>query len=126
MYERKHRKSIRGTSARIRESLKKATAEMLFLQFLQNRPMYIYELTREIARVSDQKIVFDTLYQAAMRLKQFGYIEEDRKVVSEDNRIRIFFRITESGIKYLADLIQEYHSFTSVLDEIITATNCGK
>ncbi len=120
MAERKRQRAkTSGTPASIREALKKATTELLVLFVLQERPMYTYEMMQEIDRMSEGKITFNTLYQAIYRLQSFQYIEEEGKVVSEDNRVRIYFKITDSGKVYLQDLIQEYYDFTKALDQIL-------
>lgn len=93
MAERKRAKTS-GTPASIREALKKATTEMLVLFVLRQKKMYTYEMMQEISHMSDGKIAFNTLYQAIYRLQSFQYIKEDGKVVSDDNRIRIYFTIT--------------------------------
>ncbi len=122
MAERKRQRAkTSGTPASIREALKKATTELLVLFVLQERPMYTYEMMQEIDRMSEGKITFNTLYQAIYRLQNFQYIEEEGKVVSEDNRVRIYFKITDSGKVYLQDLIQEYYDFTKALDQILKA-----
>ena len=109
-----------GTPASIREALKKATTEMLVLYVLRRKSMYTYEMMQEIDRMSEGKITFNTLYQAIYRLQSFHYIEEEGKVVSEDNRIRIYFAITEAGEDYLQKLIAEYRSFTAAVDQILS------
>lgn len=106
-----------GTPASIREALKKATTEMLVLYVLRRKSMYTYEMMQEIDRMSEGKITFNTLYQAIYRLQSFHYIEEEGKVVSEDNRIRIYFAINEAGEDYLQKLIAEYRSFTAAVDQ---------
>ena len=124
MAERKRQRAkTSGTPASIREALKKATTELLVLFVLQERPMYTYEMMQEIDRMSEGKITFNTLYQAIYRLQNFQYIEEEGKVVSEDNRVRIYFKITDSGKVYLQDLIQEYYDFTKALDQILDMKN---
>ncbi len=122
MAERKRQRAkTSGTPASIREALKKATTELLVLFVLQERPMYTYEMMQEIDRMSEGKITFNTLYQAIYRLQNFQYIEEEGKVVSEDNRVRIYFKITDSGKVYLKELIQEYYDFTKALEQILEA-----
>ena len=122
MAERKRQRAkTSGTPASIREALKKATTELLVLFVLQERPMYTYEMMQEIDRMSEGKITFNTLYQAIYRLQNFQYIEKEGKVVSEDNRVRIYFKITDSGKVYLQDLIQEYYDFTKALNQILKA-----
>ena len=104
-----------GTPASIREALKKATTEMLVLYVLRRKSMYTYEMMQEIDRMSEGKITFNTLYQAIYRLRDRGYIQESEKVLSQDNRIRIYFSITEAGEIYLHDLRREYQNFTDTI-----------
>ena len=119
MAERKReRAKTSGTPASIREALKKATTEMLVLFVLRHKSMYTYEMMQEIDRMSTGKITFNTLYQAIYRLQSFQYIQEEGKVVSEDNRVRIYFAITASGVDYLEKLIEEYRSFTGAGGDI--------
>ena len=120
MAERKReRAKTSGTPASIREALKKATTEMLVLFVLRHKSMYTYEMMQEIDRMSTGKITFNTLY----RLQSFQYIQEEGKVVSEDNRVRIYFAITASGVDYLEKLIEEYRSFTGAVDQILDQEN---
>ena len=60
---------------------------------LRHKSMYTHEMMQEIDRMSAGKITFNTLYQAIYRLQSFQYIQEEGKVVSEDNRVRIYFAI---------------------------------
>ena len=43
--------------------------------------------------------------------------------MSEDNRVRIYFAITASGVDYLEKLIEEYRSFTGAVDQILDQEN---
>ncbi len=113
-------KNTSGTPAGIRESLKKATTEMLVLFLLRQKPMYTYEMMATVEKLSDGKITFNTLYQAIYRLQDFKYIEESNKVLSDANRVRIYFSITESGQKYLNDLIYEYTATTDIIDHVLS------
>ena len=104
-----------GTPASIAESLKKATTEMLVLFVLRQKPMYTYEMMSAIESLSEGRLTFNTLYQAIYRLRDRGYIQESEKVLSQDNRIRIYFPITEAGEIYLHDLRREYQNFTDTI-----------
>lgn len=115
-----------GTPEGFRESLKKATTEMLVLFLLRRRPMYTYEMMSEIQVLSQGVITFNTLYLTIHRLQDFGYVEEQGKVVSEDNRVRLYFAITPKGEKYLNDLIREYQRYTGAVDQILGLTEGGK
>ena len=96
---------------------------MLVLFVLRQKKMYTYEMMQEISHMSDGKIAFNTLYQAIYRLQSFQYIKEDGTVVSDDNRIRIYFTITPSGEEYLDKLMEEYHSFTGAVDHVLSQTD---
>ena len=115
-----------GTPEGFRESLKKATTEMLVLFLLRRRPMYTYEMMNEIEALSQGVITFNTLYLTIHRLQDFGYVEEQGKVVSEDNRARIYFAITPEGEEYLNALIREYPRYTGAVDQILGLTEGGK
>lgn len=117
MKEKQEKKS--GTPASIREALKKAVTEMLVLFVLRQKPMYTYEMMQAIERMSAGEITFNTLYQAIYRLQGFQYIREEEKVLSEGNRVRIYFAITEAGRTYLEQLMKEYRSFTGAVDRIL-------
>lgn len=114
-----------GTPGGIRESLKKATTEMLVLHVLRRRPMYTYEMMQEIQTLSGGVITFNTLYQAIYRLQNFGYIVEDRKE-TVDNRIRIYFTVNPAGKEYLRQLIAEYRDFTGAVDRVLGLDQSGK
>lgn len=108
-----------GTPGGIRESLKKATTEMMVLYLLREKPMYTYEMMSTIEQRSGGAITFNTLYQTIYRLQDFQYIREEGKVLSEDNRVRVYFAITDEGTAYLEQLMAEYLRFTDTLDRIL-------
>ena len=81
--------------------------------------MYTYEMMSAIEELSGGTIVFNTLYQSIYRLQDARYIKEFSKVMSEDNRVRIYFAITDAGCEYLDALITEYQSFTGTVDRIL-------
>ncbi len=109
-----------GTPASMKESLKKATTEMLVLFMLRQRPMYTYEMMQMIESASKGVITFNTLYLAIYRLQNNGYIQEADKVVSEDNRTRVYFSTTEAGNLYFDEIKKEYMLVTSVIEDILS------
>ena len=113
-------KTTSGAPESIRESMKKATTEMLVLFLLKQKSMYTYEMMSTVERLSERQITFNTLYQAIYRLQGFGYIEESRKVMSEGNRVRIYYAITDSGRAYLTALIENYHVMTNTIEKILS------
>ena len=100
--------------------LKRATTEMLVLLVLRNRPMYTYEMMSALERKSNGYLSFNTLYLAIYRLRELLFIEETEKTVSGDNRVRVYFTITEAGREYLENLIKEYTTFSDVIDQILS------
>ncbi|MDR1157627.1 MAG: PadR family transcriptional regulator [Oscillospiraceae bacterium] len=108
-----------GTSASIKDLLKKATTEMLVLFVLRFKPMYTYEMMNLIEQISGGVLTFNTLYQAVYRLQKFHYIFEANKTISEDNRLRVYFSITAEGRVYFEQLVAEYRTVTDVIDNIL-------
>ena len=108
-----------GSPASLQIALKKATTEMLVLYLLREKPMYTYEMMSSIQDRSGGDIVFNTLYLSIYRLEENGYIQEHSKVMSEDNRTRIYFAITDAGSAYLDALIQEYKRYTAALAKVM-------
>lgn len=113
------RKKTTGNPANIQTSLKKATTEMMVLHLLRQKPMYTYEMMNTIAERSNGDITFNTLYLSIYRLEENGYIREHGKVMSEDNRTRIYFAITEAGSAYLDAILQEYKRYTAALARVL-------
>ncbi len=97
-----------GTAAGMRDNFKKATVEMLILRLLSSKPMYVYEMIQVFESRSSGQYRVTTLYPAIYRLLKFGYIREHGKKVSEDNRLRRFYAITEQGKLYLESLRADF------------------
>ena len=115
MAQKKEASKKSGTVASINDSLKKATTEMLVLFVLHQKSMYTYEMMSTIEQLSEGRLSFNTLYQAIYRLRDHRYIEESEKILSQDNRVRIYFAITPAGEAYLQDLRQEYQNFIDTI-----------
>lgn len=118
-------KQTGGNPANIQTALKKATTEMMVLYLLREKPMYTYEMMNAIEERSGGDIKFNTLYLSIYRLEERGYIREHDKVMSEDNRARIYFAITDAGSAYLDTLIQEYKRYTAALARVLELEQRG-
>jgi PadR family transcriptional regulator PadR len=101
-----------GTAAGMRDNFKKATVEMLILHLLTSKPMYVYEMIQAFEFRSSGKYRVTTLYPAIYRLLKFGYIREHGKKVSEDNRLRRFYAISDQGKMYLESLRSDFYSLS--------------
>ena len=108
-----------GSPANIQIALKKATTEMMVLHLLRQKPMYTYEMMNAIEERSGGDIVFNTLYLSIYRLEENGYIGEHEKVMSEDNRVRIYFAITDAGSAYFDELVKGYLRYTAALARVL-------
>ena len=60
------------------------------------------------------------LYIAIYRLQEHGYISPSETVVTESNRTRVYFSITEQGSRYLDDIIAEYRRVTQTIDSLLS------
>ncbi|HHT77547.1 MAG TPA: PadR family transcriptional regulator [Clostridiaceae bacterium] len=108
-----------GTAEGMRDNFKKATVEMLILHLLSEKTMYVYQMIQDIEILSKGHYKVATLYPAIYRLQKFGYIEEHDKKVSEDNRLRRYYRITDAGHVYLKALKDDYNHLSKGVQSIL-------
>ncbi len=115
---------ITGNEDTFAESLQNSLGEMLILFLLKQKPMYTYEITQEISRISNSVFSYKSLYPYIYRLKNAGCIDEESKTVAK-NRTRIYFHITDSGREHLVNIKRKYREITTAanlmldLDEMI-------
>lgn len=107
-----------GTAISMNENFKKATVEMLLLYILKDSKKYVYEMMQEITRKSGGSFQVATLYPAIYRLTGFGYIEEAGIEMSPDHRTRKYYAITDSGKRYLEELVAEYRRLCDGVNKI--------
>ena len=108
-----------GHPVNMNTALKKATSELIVLHLLREKPMYTYEMMSAVAQRSGGVIAFNTMYLSIYRLQDRGCIREQGKVVSEDNRTRVYFAITPEGEAYLDRLEEEYRRYIRALDRVL-------
>ena len=109
--KKRTRPKVSGSPEGIQITLKKATSELMVLFMLRKKPMYTYELMNEISQRSDGEITY--------RLQEHEYIREHSKVMSEDNRTRIYFTITETGEAYLEEIMKGYRQYILALERVL-------
>lgn len=112
------RASRSGTAAGMRDSIKKAVTEMMVLFLLRQKPMYVYEMSQEMSRLTGGVYTFNTLYLAIYRLQEHGHIAEAGKQEA-DNRIRVYFKLTDAGQRYLDELLPTYRKMIGALDALL-------
>ena len=101
---------ITGMADSFAESLQNCLGEMLILFLLKQKPMYIYEISQELNRISDGSFTYKSLYPYIYRLKNAECIAEQSKEVAK-NRTRIYFHITEYGLTHLVNLKRKYRDY---------------
>ena len=106
------------TAAGMRDSIKKAFTEMMVLFLLRQKPMYVYEMSQEMSRLTGGVYTFNTLYLAIYRLQEHGHIAEAGKQEA-DNRIRVYFKLTDAGQRYLDELLPTYREMIGALDALL-------
>lgn len=99
---------------------KRSTMPILVLQLLSEREMYAYEIIQEALKRSDGNYKMPLLYNVLNKFKEQGYVIESRKELSDSNRIRIYYKITPSGIEYLTKLKHEYLLLSDAVMKIIS------
>lgn len=103
---------------------KRAVNPMIVLALLSERPKYAYEMTQELKTKTLGGYTTSLLYSTLSRLQARGYIEPAGKVISENNRVRNYYRITAAGRYRLFELKSKYVKFCSYVDQIVGDPNC--
>lgn len=98
---------------------KKATLPLMILSILSEREMYAYEIVQVVLELSQGKYKMPLLYNILTKLKENGFIEESEKIITDDNRIRIYYAITGEGKEYLEKLKALYKELTDVVRDIV-------
>ena len=98
---------------------KKSTLPLMVMKILSEREMYAYEITQIAFKRSNGKYKMPLLYTTLSKLQKQGFVEESKKVISEDNRVRIYYRLTEEGYAHLDKLKDLYADLISTVQSII-------
>lgn len=100
--------------------LVKGSTSLLVLQLLNERDMYGYELVKEMARRSDDKLQMKegTLYPALHKMEKQAYIEHYWEH-QEKGPSRKYYRITEEGKEILAERTSEWKLYVQVMNNLI-------
>lgn len=102
--------------------LKKGSAELLVLSFLEAQPRHGYEIGKLIERRSNQRIQFriGSLYPILCRLERRGLIR-GRWVEKSGERRRRYYRLTVQGRKTLADERGTWREFVATMNHLLRA-----
>lgn len=112
------REATRGHS--FEDYFKRAANPMVIMSLLQERPKYAYEMTQELKERTGGEYTMPLLYPVLYRLQEQGFIEESDKIISENNRVRNYYRLTPSGCEYLAEIKAQFvrlcHHVANIVD----------
>lgn len=112
----------RDISENFEAQFKKATLTLMVLKILSEREMYAYEIGQVTLQRSDGRYKMPLLYTTINKLQEQGFVTESNKVISEDNRVRIYYKITDDGLAHLGKLKNLY----AELDQVIWSVVYGK
>ena len=99
---------------------KKSTLPLMVLTILSEREqMYAYEITQECLRRTDGIYKMPLLYTTLSKLLEQGFVEEVGKVISESNRVRVYYRITEEGTAHLRRLKSLYIRLSQAVQSVV-------
>jgi PadR family transcriptional regulator, regulatory protein PadR len=101
--------------------LKKGSAELLVLSFLEVRPRHGYEIGKLIETHSKKRIQFriGSLYPILFRLEQKGLIS-GRWVEKPGERRRRYYRITSEGRRVLSRQRTAWEEFVSTINQLLS------
>ena len=104
---------------KINRELMKGSTSILILSVLANEEMYGYKIAQALKERSEDVFEFKqgTLYPMLHALENEKAIESYWE--NADNKMRKYYKITESGRKLLADKTAEWKLYTNAVNSII-------
>ncbi|SDE38301.1 PadR family transcriptional regulator [Sporomusa acidovorans] len=105
---------------RINKELLKGSTVILILKLLERKPMYGYEMIKEMENTSGGVFQFKegTLYPILHSLELDGMLEAYWSD-AQGNRQRKYYRLTERGRSQLEEKRREWVIFRSVVEQIL-------
>lgn len=97
---------------------KRATSPLVVLHFLQERPMYGYEITAALKERSGGHYMISILYPILYRLEDQGFVEISSTEVT-DGRARSYYSITEAGRAHLQKTWAEYLDISETFEQLM-------
>lgn len=100
--------------------LVKGSTSLLLLQFLNERPMYGYELVKEMEKRSDNVLSMKegTMYPCLHKLEEKMYIESYWQEQPKGPK-RKYYKITAEGIEVLQKKNKEWSDFVKVMNQVL-------
>ena len=81
--------------------------------------MYAYDIIRETLSLSNNVYKMPLIYTLLDKLEADTYITQSRREISDNNRVRIYYKITEKGVQYLNELTDSYVRLSDSVNKIL-------
>ena len=102
------------------KELIKGILPTIILKLLSEKgKMYGYQITQEVKDISNEKILIKegSLYPALHKLKENGLVLSE--TVNIGKRVRLYYSLTEAGIEFKNEKIEELNNFILTINKII-------
>jgi len=102
------------------QKLYKGSLQTIILKLLsENEKMYGYEITQKVKTLTkgELKITEGALYPALHKLEAEGLL--DVEVAKVDNRLRKYYKLTESGTKETVNRLAQLDEFIQTMQHLI-------
>ncbi|CAL2088337.1 PadR family transcriptional regulator (modular protein) [Tenacibaculum dicentrarchi] len=102
------------------QKLYKGSLQTIILKLLaQNEKMYGYEITQKVKELTkgELKITEGALYPALHKLEAEGLL--DVEVLKVGNRLRKYYKLTESGSKETVNKLAEMQDFLKTMQQLV-------
>lgn len=105
----------------VSKELLKGYIDIILISRLMKKPMYGYELSKEILQVSKDsfEIKEGSLYLSLKRLEKAGYLESYWTSETSGGGRRKYYKITTSGETFLKEKQVEWNFFRNVMDKFM-------
>lgn len=113
------RTSNKDARSSFEDSFKRATSPMMTLLLLNEKPMYVYNLSQELEKRSNSTYKMNFLYPVLYRLQEQGYVCEYSQEITESHRTRNYYMMTEAGKEYLGFMLAKYKELLNAVDVVI-------
>ena len=81
--------------------------------------MYAYDIIRETLSLSNNVYKMPLIYTLLDKLEADTYITQSRREISDNNRVRVYYKITEKGVQYLNELTDSYVRLSDSVNKIL-------
>ncbi|MBQ3928678.1 MAG: PadR family transcriptional regulator [Clostridia bacterium] len=112
---------IKNTGHSFEDYFKRATSPMMTLLLLNEKPMYVYHLSQELEKRSNNTYKMNFLYPVLYRLQQQGYVTEYTQEMTENHRTRNYYAITDEGREHLQLMLVQYRDLLGAVDTVIAS-----